>query len=79
LRTFADAWSKLMNADRFDGPTDNVCVLPPPPAPVVPTAALSTVDIVASALGGVAVGAIIASGYFYFKRNSKEQPMSRLE
>merc|ERR1719211_199393 len=25
LRNFASAWTKLANADRFDGPTGNVC------------------------------------------------------
>lgn len=28
LEDFAKAWTKLMNADRFDGPVDNLCKMP---------------------------------------------------
>jgi catalase (peroxidase I) len=37
LADFASAWQKLMNADRFDGPTRNLCSAPVTPAPLPET------------------------------------------
>jgi len=31
LEELASAWTKLANADRFDGPTGNICDNTPPP------------------------------------------------
>jgi len=33
LTDFSNAWSKLMNIDRFSGPSSNVCAPPPPSSP----------------------------------------------
>jgi len=71
LTTFAAAFAKWVNSDRFDGPTGNVCAAATPSDPTNPNVANTSNawGYVGAVVGGLLVGA--GATYFFPKRSDK--------
>ncbi len=68
LETLTGAWTTLMNADRFDGPTGNVCdaaAAPPPASPAgLNNEEVAGISVGGTVLAGVVLALLVAALYY---------------
>ena len=81
LAEFGVAWTKLMNADRYNGPTGSFCVTPVTPAP--PPPGIGIRKLVGAGMIGVAASAAVATfgAFLMYRRhqNLGRKALARLE
>jgi len=82
LAAFGAAWTKVMNADRFDGPTGTRCALPVA-APPAAAGGATTRKLIGAAFMGVAATAAVAGGgaYVMYRRHKQlgRKALQRIE